>query len=87
MREKGEREREREREGGRERERGREREEGGNEQTRERVSIPVGMLITLDTVQNKSLQPRIHLVCVNQHIVCTGSTQSIVKLQQHNSVP
>ena len=58
------RERERERERGRGRE-----EEGEGGKKRERVNIPVGMLITLDTVANKSLYPRIHLVCVNQHIV------------------
>ena len=40
----------------------------------ERVNIPVGMLITLDIVQNKSLWPRIHLVCVNQHIAHIRST-------------
>jgi hypothetical protein len=68
-----------EREGGgkkvRERERREgEREEAGKEQIRERVHIPVGMLIALDTVQNKSLVLRIHLVCVNQHTVHTGDS-------------
>ena len=76
----GEGERERERVRKREREGGRER--GGREGTnRERVNIPVGMLIALDSVQNKSLEPRIHLVCINQCTIRTGTASCVVEAQ------
>ena len=58
------------------------------------MNIPVGMLIALDSVQNKSLVPRIHLVCVNQHTIHTGTASCCVVeaqlcftlLKQHTSM-